>query len=188
MKKLQIKKDLFKKYLTNIRKSAYIIGEEVDTVGLRELRKSRNMSQRELANMCGINYRSLQDYEQGHKNLMSANGDILLRLTTVLGCTISELLLADHVTGSSLHAANTVDIASIQSQQFYCEKYNVAGRWICGNNSISTMFYFNGKQYSLPFSAVFTPRMLPCLAEAAALQIEEKIDDILFHENEFEEW
>lgn len=157
-------------------------------MGLRETRKSRNMSQSELANMCGINYRSLQDYEQGHKKLMSANGDILLRLSTVLGCSIPELLLADHVTGSSLHTGNTVDPATIQSQQFFCEKYNVAGRWICGNDSVATMFYFRGQQYFLPFKAVFTPVMLPCLAEAAALQIEEKIDDILFQENGFEEW
>lgn len=146
------------------------------------------MSQSELASMCGINYRSLQDYEQGHKKLMSANGDILLRLTTVLGCTISELLMADQVEGASLHHANQVDIATIQRQQFYCEKYNVFGRWVIGNNSIVTMFYFDGKQYLLPFSAVFTPKMLPCLAEAAALQIEEKIDDILFCERGFEEW
>lgn len=157
-------------------------------MGLREIRKSRNMSQSELASMCGINYRSLQDYEQGHKKLMSANGDILLRLSTVLGCTIPELLLADHVAGSSLHTGNQVDLATIQSQRFFCEKYNVAGRWICGNGSVVTMFYFRGKQYSLPFNAVFTPVMLPCLAEAAALQIEEKIDDILFQENGFEEW
>lgn len=159
-----------------------------DVMGLKEIRKSRNMSQSELANMCGINYRSLQDYEQGHKKLMSANGDILLRLTTVLGCSISELLLADYVDGYSLHSANQLDPATIQNQQFYCEKYNVSGRWICGNNTIVTMFYFDGKQYLLPFSAVFTPTMLPCLAEAAALQIEEKIDDILFHEDGFEEW
>ena len=157
-------------------------------MGLREIRKSRNMSQSELANMCGINYRSLQDYEQGHKKLMSANGDILLRLTTVLGCSISELLLSDHIQGHSLHSANQVDLRTIQNQRFYCEKYNVAGRWICGNNSIVTMFYYDGQQYSLPFNAVFTPAMLPCLVEAAALQIEEKIDNILFQTSGFEEW
>lgn len=94
----------------------------------------------------------------------------------------------DHVVGAPIHEANTVDIETIQRQQFYCEKYNVSGRWICVNNSISTMFYYNGKQYFLPFSAVFTPIMLPCLVEAAALQIEEKIDDILFCESKFEEW
>lgn len=112
-------------------------------MGLREIRKSRNMSQSELACMCGINYRSLQDYEQGHKKLMSANGDILLRLTTVLGCTLSELLMADQVAGASLHSKNQVDTATIQNQRFYCEKYNVSGRWVVGNNSIVTMFYFN---------------------------------------------
>ena len=157
-------------------------------MGLREIRKSRNMSQRELANMCGINYRSLQDYEQGHKKLMSANGDILLRLSTVLGCSIPELLLADHVTGASLHTGNTVDPATIQSQQFFCEKYNVAGRWICGNDSVATMFYFRGQQYFLPFKAVFTPVMLPCLMKAATLQMEAKIEDIHFRANGYESW
>lgn len=157
-------------------------------MGLKEIRKRRNMTQRELANMCGINYRSLQDYEQGHKKLMSANGDILLRLSTVLGCTLSELLLSDSVTGSPLLAGNKVDPSTIHSQKIFCEKYNISGRWICGNHSVATMFYFRGKQYSLPFKAVFTPVMLPCLAEAAALQIEEKIDNILFRENGFEEW
>ena len=157
-------------------------------MGLREIRNSRNMSQRELANMCGINYRSLQDYEQGHKRLLSANGDTLMRLTTVLGCSISDLLLSDHVSGAALHSANKVDETTIQAQQFYCGKYNISGRWVCGNGSVATMFYFRGTQYSLPFHAVFTPAMLPCLAEAAVLQIEEKIDDILFQENGFEEW
>jgi transcriptional regulator with XRE-family HTH domain len=89
-------------------------------MGLREIRKSRNMSQSELANMCSINYRSLQDYEQGQKKLLSANGDILLRLTTVLGCTLSELLMSDQISGATLHEKNQVDTATIQNQQFYC--------------------------------------------------------------------
>lgn len=97
-------------------------------MGLKEIRKSRNMSQSELANMCGINYRTLQDYEQGHKKLMSANGDILMRLSTVLGCTIPELLVADQLVGAPLLSANKVDPSIIQQQQFFCEKFNVAGR------------------------------------------------------------
>ncbi len=157
-------------------------------MGLREIRQSRNMTQSELAGMCGINYRSLQDYEQGHKKLLSANGDILLRLSTVLGCTIPELLLSDTMEGAALRSENTVDADTIQRQQFFCEKYNVAGRWICGNDAVSTMFYFQGKQYILPFHAVFTPVMLPCLRESAALQMEEKIEDILFSSDGFEEW
>ncbi len=157
-------------------------------MGLREIRKNRNMTQSELANMCGINFRSLQDYEQGHKKLTSANGEILLRLSTVLGCTISELLMVEKVEGALLHEANKVDPATIRRQQFYCEKYKVAGRWICSNDSVATMFYFRGKQYIVPFKAVFTFAMLPGLVQAAALQIEEKIDKILFREKGFEEW
>ena len=62
-------------------------------MGLREIRKERNLTQKELAQRSGVNFRSLQDYEQGHKKLTSANGDILRRLSTVLGCTTEDLLL-----------------------------------------------------------------------------------------------
>ena len=42
-------------------------------MGLREIRKQRNMTQKELAQISGVNFRSLQDYEQGHKRLSSAS-------------------------------------------------------------------------------------------------------------------
>lgn len=157
-------------------------------MGLKELRQRRNMSQKELANMCGINFRSLQDYEQGHKKLTSANGDVLLRLSTVLGCSITELLISDTIIEPNLCKENTVDPMTIQNQRIFCEKHNIGGRWICGNNSVATLFYYNGKQYTLPFRAVFTPVMLSCLAEAAALQIAEAVDNILLQESGFEEW
>ena len=64
-------------------------------MGLREIRKSRNITQKELAKRSGVNFRSLQDYEQGHKKLSSASGDIIMRLSTVLGCTAEDLLLED---------------------------------------------------------------------------------------------
>ncbi len=44
-----------------------------------------------LAKQAGINCRSLQDYEQWHKKLSSANRDTLSCLSTVLGCSIEEL-------------------------------------------------------------------------------------------------
>ena len=156
-------------------------------MGLREIRKNRNLTQRELAQRSGVNFRSLQDYEQGHKKLTSASGDILTRLSTVLGCTAEELLLED-VVGASLLSANQLDASVIHGQRFYCEKYQTAGRWICSDNRVSTLFYYNGEQYALPFKAVFTPVMLSCLREAAVLQIEAKIESILFQENGFESW
>ena len=156
-------------------------------MGLREIRKSRKLTQRELAQRSGVNFRSLQDYEQGHKKLTSASGDILLRLSTVLGCTTEDLLL-DDVVGASLMPSNQLDISAIQGQRFYCEKYQTAGRWVCSNDRISTLFYYNGEQYAVPFKAVFTPAMLPCLIEAAVLQMEAKIEDVIFQASGFESW
>lgn len=156
-------------------------------MGLREIRKSRKLTQRELAQRSGVNFRSLQDYEQGHKKLTSASGDILLRLSTVLGCTTEDLLL-DDVAGASLMPSNQLDISAIQGQRFYCEKYQTAGRWVCSNDRVSTLFYYNGEQYAVPFKAVFTLTMLPCLIEAAVLQMEAKIEDVIFQASGFESW
>ena len=156
-------------------------------MGLREIRKSRNLTQKELALKSGVNFRSLQDYEQGHKKLTSASGDILLRLSTVLGCTTEELMI-DDIGGAWLLSGNQLNSSVIQSQRFYCEKYQTAGRWICSNNRISTLFFYNGEQYTLPFKAVFTPTMLPCLMEAAVLQMEAKIETIIYEAGGFESW
>lgn len=94
----------------------------------------------------------------------------------------------DDLTGASLLPSNQLDINIIQAQRFYCEKYQTAGRWICSNNRISTLFYYNGVQYMVPFKAVFTPVMLPCLMEAAVLQMEAKIEDVAFQTSGFESW
>lgn len=156
-------------------------------MSLREIRKQKNLTQKELSQRSGVNFRSLQDYEQGHKKLASANGDILLRLSTVLGCTTEDLLLED-MNGASLSQANCLDVGVIQAQRFYSEKHHTAGRWVCSNNRIATLFYYNGEQYVMPFKAVFTPIMLPCLIEAAVLQMEAKIEERLSSANGFESW
>ena len=71
-------------------------------MSLRELRKQRKLTQKELAQMSGVNFRSLQDYEQGHKKLTSASGDILLRLSEVSTTELS--IPIGTLTGSSLLA------------------------------------------------------------------------------------
>ena len=156
-------------------------------MGLRELRKRNHLTQKELAQKSGVNFRSLQDYEQGHKKLTGASGDILLRLTTVLGCTLEDLLI-DDTEGAALLPSNRVDVSTIQSQRFVCEKYQTAGRWVCSNGKVATLFYYDGKQYVLPFEAVFTPVMLPCLMQAATLQMEAKIEEIRLQASGFESW
>lgn len=148
---------------------------------LRELRKHRNLTQRELAERCGVNYRSLQDYEQGHKNLASANGDILLRLTTVLDCSLEELLITlDESNSALLHPENEISTELIQKQRFTHPEFNITGRWICDEQRIAILFYYGRDLYLLPMDAVFTSQLLPFLIDAALLLIELKIEDLLF--------
>ena len=61
-------------------------------MSLQSIREQRGMTRRELAQRSGVNFRSIQDYEQGHKRLSSAGGETLLRLASALGCQIEELL------------------------------------------------------------------------------------------------
>lgn len=85
-------------------------------------------------------------------------------------------------------SANQLDISVIREQHFYCSKYRTAGKWVCTDRGISTFFYYDGEPYSLPFRAVFTSALLPSLKEAAILQMEEKIEDILLRSDGFESW
>jgi len=59
---------------------------------LKKMRENAGLTQVELADLSGVNLRSLQDYEQGHKTLSSAKGDTLLRLSNVLGYSIEDIL------------------------------------------------------------------------------------------------
>lgn len=147
---------------------------------IKELRTRCGLSQRELSTMAGINYRSYQDYEQGRKPLESANGDVLFRLSTALGCDIDQLLIGQEIKGAPIHTTNSIPTSVIQSQYFFCDKYKVWGRWICGNNLLSTVFFYEGEQHTLPFDAVFNERTLEWLLEAGKPQIETCIDQIEF--------
>lgn len=156
-------------------------------MNLKERRKQHNLTQRDLALMSGVNFRSLQDYEQGHKKLSAANGDTLLRLATVLGCSLQELLLEDFP-GAPLASSSQMDASDISGRRFYCEKYQTAGCWVCNDQSVAILFYYKGCPYLIPFEASFQEKHIPWLKEAAILQMEAKIEDILFSREETEAW
>lgn len=59
---------------------------------LKLMRENAGLSQSELAKISGVNLRSLQDYEQGHKSLLSAKGETLLRLSKALGYSVEDIL------------------------------------------------------------------------------------------------
>ena len=149
---------------------------------IKEYRKKKGLTQEALAMQTGINYRSLQDYEQGHKKLNSANGDILLRLSTALGCSIEELLMEEtyDTSTSPTHLETLIPFEAIHNQVIYCKKYKTHGKWICTNHRVSILFYYNGIKHTLPFDAVFTEKTIPWLKDSAALMMECKIEDLSF--------
>lgn len=59
---------------------------------LQHYRKSRGISQSELARQAGVSVRTLQDYEQGRKNINLAAAITVQKLAEALDCASWELL------------------------------------------------------------------------------------------------
>ena len=59
---------------------------------LKRIRTAKRYSQKQLADMSGVNLRSIQMYEQRRKDINKAQSDSLFRLAKALGCTMEELL------------------------------------------------------------------------------------------------
>ena len=62
---------------------------------LHELRLKNNLSQSQLAQISGVNFRTLQDFDQGRKSLANAKGEMIYRLSVALGCSTDELLASE---------------------------------------------------------------------------------------------
>ena len=60
---------------------------------LQKRRKAAGLSQSQLSDISGVNFRSLQDYEQGRKTLFSARSELLYRLSVALNCSMEDLLI-----------------------------------------------------------------------------------------------
>ena len=59
---------------------------------LKETRKAKKMTQKALAEKSGVNLRTLQDYEQGHKDINKAEAMTVYKLSEALDCNVWELL------------------------------------------------------------------------------------------------
>ena len=94
----------------------------------------------------------------------------------------------EHFNGAPLLPQNTVDIDTIQSQRFYCEKYDVFGHWIVKGDKLATVFSYRDQQFILPFKAIFQPELLHWLKESAILQSEDAIEEHMMTESGFKEW
>ena len=67
---------------------------------LKSIREKRRLSRKELAEKCEISFRTIQDYEQGHKELSSAKAETLFKMSQALDCSMEYLLGIDHVKSS----------------------------------------------------------------------------------------
>lgn len=59
---------------------------------LKLIRKERGLSQSKLSEISGVNLRTLQDYEQGHKDINKASAITVFKIAQALGCTVEDLL------------------------------------------------------------------------------------------------
>ena len=150
-------------------------------MSLQSIREQKGMTRRELAQRSGVNFRSIQDYEQGHKRLSSAGGDTLLRLAAALGCQIEELLWdVGGDESSELLPQNDMPVETILAQRFYCEKYQTYGRWLVGDGRICIYFVYGGTPHRIPFRAIITEKILTWVKQAAVLMMEAALDKLEF--------
>ncbi len=68
------------------------IGDEHKRQAFKRLRKYAGMSQKELADKTGIPVRTIQQYEQGQKNIAHARADVVVRLSKAMYCSIEDLV------------------------------------------------------------------------------------------------
>jgi len=59
---------------------------------LKWMREDKGMTQAELAEKSGVNVRSIQNYEQGFKDINGAKVVTVLQLAEALGCDVYEII------------------------------------------------------------------------------------------------
>jgi transcriptional regulator with XRE-family HTH domain len=62
---------------------------------LQEKRKAKGLSQSQLAEASGVNIRTLQHYESGHRDISIASARTVLKLAKALDTTVEELIRKD---------------------------------------------------------------------------------------------
>lgn len=156
---------------------------------LKFLREKSGLTRKELAERSGISLRSLQDYEQGHKNVASMKGESLLKLSVALGCTVEEIL-SDYVFPELIEIEESdkrrIDESlkkRLSDSKIYCEKYNIYGKWIPRDGYIELVFMYQGEFVRMETNAEVTEKIIPWLGSFAVMKIEDyveqkQVDDI----------
>ena len=61
-------------------------------MSLKEIRKERGLSQSQLSKLSGISARTLQNYEQGARDINKAEALIVYKLCKALDCSFENIL------------------------------------------------------------------------------------------------
>ena len=64
---------------------------------LKEVRLSKGLTQKQLAEAANINIRVLQHYEQGSKNFDHARIDTILNVCNTLECRLSDIIQSEDI-------------------------------------------------------------------------------------------
>lgn len=179
---------------------------------LKEIRESKGLSRKELSQTSGINLRTLQDYEQGHKAITSIKGETLYRLSLALGCTMEEILDPQFITVIPEEKKDyqrlrrllnyqlkfSITKSQVEQTRIYSQKYKVYGKWILNEKTCNLIFLYAGEIVQLPFNVPFAADKLPWLVEVAILTIDNYIEEVKFQKkcaelagdlwNEWEKW
>ena len=75
-----------------IEKINELINERKQTTNLEIRRKDMKLTRKELSEKSGVSIRTIEQYEQGYKDINKANSLILFALSKVLLCQIEDLL------------------------------------------------------------------------------------------------
>jgi transcriptional regulator with XRE-family HTH domain len=67
-------------------------GEKFMKTKLQILREKAGLSQRELADLAGVNFRMLQAYDNGGKNFSTASALTVLKIADALNCDAHEII------------------------------------------------------------------------------------------------
>lgn len=64
-------------------------------MNLKRIRKEKNLSQKSLSELSGVNIRMIQYYEQGAKDINKAQASIIYKLAQALNCNMEDILEID---------------------------------------------------------------------------------------------
>lgn len=59
---------------------------------LKRLRQEKGLTQIELSRLSGVNFRMIQHYEQGDKDIKKAAAETVFKLAKALDCNITDLI------------------------------------------------------------------------------------------------